>query len=177
MQKMSDILTAQLPSDAEAVQEKVFVTYTFTDQEDRQLPITLLESRYVIASSGTTGLRTWEAALHLCNYLCRPEGRRYAENKNILELGAGTAAVSIFCAKHLGASHVMATDGNELVVDAIKSNIFVNGLDSKGNIEAAALKWGRTYLNDVSVEEDYADGSLDVILAADVVSCNFAEHL
>jgi protein-lysine N-methyltransferase EEF2KMT len=167
MGELSSLLAVRMPPEALAVQDKSYVTYTFT-KDDESLPVTMLESRAVISSSGTTGLRTWEAALHLGAFLRSTEGQRFVKGKQMLELGAGTGLVSLLCAKHLGAQHVMATDGSELVVDAIRSNIFLNGLDNGGVVEAAALKWGYA-LSDESIEEDYNNGTLDVVVGADVV--------
>ena len=102
-------------------------------------------------------------------------GNEIILGKNVLELGAGTGLLSILCAKYLEAGRVIATDGDEVVVDAIKTNIFINELDipegssTRGSIESATLKWGRP-LRATAFEEDYGVGALDVVLGADVVS-------
>jgi ribosomal protein L11 methylase PrmA len=81
--------------------------------------------------------------------------------------------LSILCAKHLGVSAIVATDGDEAVVDAIKTNAFLNGLDgnhpSQKVVETAALKWGRR-INASTFAEDYGMEVPDVLLGADVVS-------
>jgi predicted nicotinamide N-methyase len=81
--------------------------------------------------------------------------------------------LSILCANHLGISGVVATDGDEAVVDAIKTNAFLNEQDgaapSQGLIRTAALKWGR-YIQASTFTEDYGLGAPDVVLGADVVS-------
>lgn len=169
MEILSTLLASKLPPEAISVQEKSYVTYTFASEEFDDLPVTLLESRAVISSSGTTGLRTWEAALHLGAFLTTRMGRDIVRGKQILELGAGTGLVSLLCAKHLDVKSVTATDGSEVVVDAIRANIFLNRLDEDDVVDAASLKWGFP-LMDFSIEEDYSKGSLDVILGADVVS-------
>jgi protein-lysine N-methyltransferase EEF2KMT len=166
---LTSLLAANAAPQATMVQEKVHATYTFANEHDLAHPVTLLESRYVISSAGTTGLRTWEAALHLGAYLMTERGRQHVRGKTILELGSGTGLVSLLCAKHLGAARVVATDGSEVVVDTIKTNMFLNELDEGSKMEAAALKWG-FHLSEMSIEEDYANGSLDLILGADVVS-------
>jgi len=153
-------------------QQKSYVTYTVPlDLRDPEAPmLRLLEARSVLASSGNTGVRTWEAALWLGTYLCSEEGRKLVSGKTVLELGAGTGFLSILCAKHLQARYVLATDGNGEVVDGLKSNIVVNGLERDRRIQAAMLPWANTL-----VDEDLKknDGTLqyDLILGADIVSC------
>ena len=124
--------------------------------------VIILESRYLLASSGTTGLRTWEAALHLGIYLCSPKGRAFIKDQTVLELGAGTGFLSSLCAKYLGARHVLATDGSSEVVEDLQFNIKLNGLDSAGVIGTNILKWGHSL-----------DGTLftthDIVLGADLV--------
>jgi hypothetical protein len=95
------------------------------DSNSHERTVTLLEARSVISSSGTTGLRTWEAALLLGFYLVSETGRASIHGKRLFELGAGTGMLSILCAKHLGVAGVVATDGDEAVVDAIKTNLFL----------------------------------------------------
>ena len=152
--------------------QKSLVTYTAPlELRDPEPPVlTLLETRSVLASSGNTGARTWEAALWLGTYLCCEEGRKMVKGKTILELGAGTGFLSILCAKYLQARCVLATDGNGEVVDGLKSNIVVNGLEREQRIRAAVLQWGNTL-----VDEDImlSDGALqyDLIIGADIVSC------
>lgn len=90
-------------------------------------------------------------------------------DKNVFELGAGTGFVSILCAKHLGAKHVTATDGDEAVIEALKENLFLNGLDDEAKVNASVLRWGRA-LKDSWVEEEFEDWPYDVILGADIVS-------
>lgn len=134
--------------------------------------VTLLESRYVISASGTTGLRTWEAALLLGSFLVSEAGRAIIRGKRVFELGAGTGMLSILCAKHLGVSGIVATDGDEAVVDAIKTNLFLNKLDDESTpaaLRTAALKWGWP-LNAATFAEDYGMEVPDVLLGADVVS-------
>lgn len=180
MSILSSLLSSNLPPESASAQQKAFVTYTYSTRpidgpaSSNELPVTLLESRAVISSSGTTGLRTWEAALHLGNFLMSENGNEIIRGKNVLELGAGTGLLSILCAKYLEAGRVIATDGDEAVVDAIKTNIFINELDipegsTRGSIESATLKWGWP-LQATTFEEDYGVGALDVVLGADVVS-------
>jgi predicted nicotinamide N-methyase len=137
----------------------------FSSSDDHVPSITTLESRSVIASAGTTGRRTWEAALHLAKYLVE-SGSGHVRGKKVLELGAGTGLVSILCARWLGARHVTATDGDDSVVEDLQKNIFLNGLDDQGTIYAKQLRWGRV----IDEDEGGSSPDYDVVLGADIVS-------
>jgi predicted nicotinamide N-methyase len=181
MSAMSSLLISSVPSEAESAQQKAFVTYAFPHQstednvsDDRT--VTLLEARSVISSSGTTGLRTWEAALLLGSYLASSKGQPSIQGKRLFELGAGTGMLSILCAKHLGIAGIVATDGDEAVVDTIKTNFFLNGLNSDDSdassqcvLRTAALKWGWP-MDATTFQEDYGMEVPDIVLGADVVS-------
>ncbi|KAJ9667086.1 hypothetical protein H2201_002921 [Coniosporium apollinis] len=162
MSLLPSFLSSNLPSESTIAQQKAYVTYTFSHLN---ASVTLLEYRSVISSSGTTGLRTWEAALHLGSFLAsNPES---VAGKNVLELGAGTGLLSILCAEGLGVKRAMATDGDEGVVDALKSNIFLNGLEGSRKIESSVLRWGRT-IRTTAFEEDFDDDPYDIVLGADI---------
>lgn len=180
MSAMSTLLTSNIPSEADSAQQKAFVTYSYPlhsadDSTPDEQAVTLLEARSVISGSGTTGLRTWEAALLLGSFLTTKEGRRLIEGQRVFELGAGTGVISILCAKHLGATAVVATDGDEAVVDAIKTNLFLNGLDVDNltgcQVRTAALKWGWP-VDATAFSEDYGMEMPNVLVGADVVSAS-----
>lgn len=127
--------------------------------------ITLLESRSLISASGTTGLRTWEAALHMGQYLC--VNPPLVKGKRVLELGAGTGYLAVLCAKYLGASHVMASDGSEEVVGKLLDSFRLNGLQGSGKISGKGLKWGHA----VADKDGQAWGGrleLDTVIGADI---------
>ncbi|KAI9797181.1 MAG: hypothetical protein M1833_005590 [Piccolia ochrophora] len=165
---LANLLTSSIPSETGSAQQKTFVTYTVPGQlsyppEDRQT-LTMLESRSLIASSGTTGLRTWEAALHLATYLMSPKGSMLVKNKNVLELGAGTGFLSILCAKFLEAALTLATDGSQEVVEDMKNNIFLNGLDDQ-IIKSKLYRWGQILPHRAADDQGQA---WDVVLGADI---------
>ena len=113
--------------------------------------------------SKVTGYRTWEGALHLASYLTSAQSSpSLIKNKSVLELGAGTGFLSILCAKYLSAKSVIATDGDESVVEAIKTNAKLNSVE----VEAKKLWWG-TGLNETGLGSSY-----DVVVGADIV-CGF----
>jgi len=153
-----------LPSEAVAAQQPSYVTYTFTTASVPVPHITLLEKHSVISVSGTTGAGTWEAAIHLGRYLVSDAGADLIRGKRVLELGAGTGLLSILCARWLGSAHVTATDGDDGVVEALESNIFLNGLQQSGRIDARSLKWGWALEDD----EGGNQREVDVVIAADV---------
>ncbi|KAF1847504.1 uncharacterized protein K460DRAFT_279312 [Cucurbitaria berberidis CBS 394.84] len=176
MSAMGTLLTSCVPSEADSAQQKAFVTYSYplhlnNGSTSDERTVTLLEARSVISSSGTTGLRTWEAALLLGSYLASESGRTIIRGKRLFELGAGTGMLSILCAKYLEVAGIVATDGDEAVVDAIKTNMFLNGLDTDDSsgcqVRTAALKWGWP-MDATTFSEDYGMETPDVLFGADV---------
>jgi hypothetical protein len=169
MNSLSSLLSSRVPSDADLAQQKSFVTYTISPLPSNfnDIPtITLHESRNVVAAAGTTGLRTWEAALHLGNYLCK-NADTLVYGKSILELGVGTGYVSVLCAKHLGASHVLSTDGSDDVISGLSTNFYLNGLQDDTIIEGKELKWGQALLGGEHPQWN-AGRHIDLVLGADL---------
>jgi protein-lysine N-methyltransferase EEF2KMT len=176
MSSLSLLLSSTLLPETETVQQKAYVTYSFgtapnisssTAQPAQDRQITLLESRNIISSSGTTGFRTWEAALHLASYLTSGHTSVQVAGKMVLELGAGTGCVSIACAKFLGAARVVATDGDEGVIDVLKANVFLNDLP-RDSVVASVLRWGAGLQSSV-LTDGGDERPFDLVLAADVV--------
>ncbi|KAE9375524.1 hypothetical protein N431DRAFT_370046 [Stipitochalara longipes BDJ] len=169
MNCLSSLLASSLPSEMTSAQQKSYVTYTLSSlplQDQATSSITLLEARNLVAASGTTGLRTWEAALHLGNYLCMKQDILVC-GKSILELGAGTGYVSILCAKLLRASHVMATDGSDDVVASLSTNFYLNDLQDSTIIDGKELKWGRALVGGEDPQWNGGRG-IDLVLGADL---------
>ncbi|KAI7917712.1 hypothetical protein M9X92_007276 [Pyricularia oryzae] len=178
---LTALMSQPTPSEATAAQQKSYVTYhlSLLDQpssSSSSKSITLLENRHLIAASGTTGLRTWEAALHLGQYLCL-HADSLVSGRRVLELGAGTGYLSMLCAAHLGAAHVVASDGSDDVVANLPEGAFLNGLQHEGQAAAAAaeraavqpmdLKWGHAL---VGTEDARWNGGepVHLVLGADV---------
>lgn len=179
MSRLSVLLASPIPSELTAAQQKAYVTYSLALIEQAStsgvelrgsMPtatITLLESRNLVAASGTTGLRTWEACLQLGNYLCSPDCPVTIANKSVLELGTGTGYLAVLCAKYLDASHVIASDGAETVVADLPTNFFLNGLQDDSRIEAYEFLWGHPLMG--GEEQEWKSGrQIDVVLGADV---------
>lgn len=174
MSALTVLLATPLPSEVDAAQQKCYVTYALSLLPPpavgaSQPAITLLENRSLISAGGTTGLRTWEAALHLGQYLC--ERPAIVRDKRVLELGAGTGYLSILCARHLDAVHVIASDGSDDVLGNIPDNLYLNGLqDTNGTsvrIAPMNVKWGHAL---VGADEQRWNGgrAIDVVLGADI---------
>lgn len=166
---LSSLLSSSVPTEATSKQAKSSVTYALSSlsSEDGEPPsITLLESRNLLAAAGTTGLRTWEAALHLGEYLCA-NSQNLIQGRSILELGAGTGYISILCARHLCASHVVATDGSDEVVASLPENFTLNGLQDMSIVQAKELKWGHALAGGEQSEWN-KDKKVDLVLGADV---------
>lgn len=170
MDRLCQLISTPLLPEAVEAQKKSIVTYRLS-----LLPsptcIDILENRSLIAAGGTTGLRTWEAALHLGQFLCANSD--LVEGKRVLELGAGTGYLSILCAKCLGAAHVTASDGSEEVVDSLPDNLVLNRVEWKYNPPTAGLvspkllKWGHALLG--TEEAEWNGGQkVDVVIGADV---------
>lgn len=158
-----------MPPEAISAQQRSYVTYTLSSlSHSNNVPtITLLEARNLLAATGTTGFRTWEACLHLGAYLCSPSCDTSVTGRNVLELGAGTGYLSILCAKHLNAAQVTVTDGSDTIVADLPTNFYLNGLQDSSVIEAKELKWGQALLG--GEEAEWNKGRpVNVILGADV---------
>jgi predicted nicotinamide N-methyase len=176
MSCLATLMSSELPSETTAVQQKSYVTFTTLpenvsreDEEKEDPTMTLLERRQLISGSLTTGYRTWEAALHLGAYFLSGSGQELIKGKSILELGAGTGFLAILCAKNLGAAHVTTTDGDEGVVEALKENLFLNGLDDERKVLTSVLRWGHG-VRGSWVQDDFEEYPYDTVIGADIVS-------
>lgn len=111
-------------------------------------------------AAGQTGVAVWNSCLLLTRLLdaLTQQSPTWLEHKTVVELGCGAGLASISAAK-LGASRVLATDGNSNVVELAKRNIICNDVQHKA--EAITLQWG--FLDAV----DYAD-TADVIIGSDL---------
>ncbi|KAG8624412.1 hypothetical protein KVT40_007479 [Elsinoe batatas] len=165
LEALSELMVEEMPSEMDAARQQSWVTYA-TSIDGKDSDIAILESRSVISGSGTTGLRTWEAALHLGSYLLTSKDSAFSiRGKHILELGAGTGLLSILCGKTLQASKVLSTDGSEEVVDSLKTNIQANTVESV--VTAGVLRWG-WHLKDTLLAMLDPDDHIDTVLGADV---------
>lgn len=160
-------MTQPLPAESTVAHKKSFVTYTVPMAKLDAKQVTLLESPFLLASCGTTGFRTWEAALFLGTYLASPFGSDLVAGKNVIELGAGTGFLSILCAKHLRARHVLATDGSREVVTDMAINLGLNALNKCDHIQVGQLQWGHHLIDGVA-DRRGAGHAYDLVIGADV---------
>ena len=166
--------TAKPMSAFKAAQQRSIVSYYLPSDFSSQSPacIYIEEARNLLAARGTTGLRVWDASLHLA-YFLSTEGASMVHGKTVLELGAGTGLLSILCAGALKAAKVIATDGDADVVDNIQSNADLNPAilgkpPDKRKLEAKVLDWADIESLPKLLKQEGKELSLDVILGADI---------
>lgn len=182
MQELNDNLMDALgmlvaqpkPNSLELAQQLSHVKYTAplqpSSNSDRE--VTTIESRGLILSGGTTGNRTWETALHLGSFLASPAGEELVRGKRVIELGAGTGFLSLFCARHLGVQGVVSSDREPVLINNMRECVRFNrqGKDSFP-FYPAVWDWGTTLEKTEElgpfVEEDGL--RFDVALGADLV--------
>ncbi|PYI05709.1 hypothetical protein BO78DRAFT_430426 [Aspergillus sclerotiicarbonarius CBS 121057] len=188
LETYSTLLCTPKPSSIEQAQQLTYITYTAptttttTNQaeggeEPEARTILTSESRNAILTAGTTGHRTWEAALHLATYLsATPEGTAHIAGKRVLELGAGTGLVSMLCAKYLEAEMVVATDREVGLMRQIGDCAERNQLERE-RFRGRIWEWGRDLEScpqdddDGEAEEEWMTGKVefDVALGADLI--------
>ena len=165
---LAQYMAQPLPSANTAALQKGYVTYTAPKWGTNVPQVTLLEAPSLLAASGTTGLRTWDAALLLGTYLISEAGSKHVIGQKIIELGAGTGFLSILCARHLNARQVLTTDGSREVVAELKANLELNNLEEGDLIKSAVLEWGHALIGGPA-DCRGADSPYDLVIGADVV--------
>lgn len=161
MDAWSNLLAQPKPSSLQQAQQLAYITYTAPDS---QRTVITSESRGLILSSGTTGFRTWEAALHQGTYLASSQTQFQLQGKRILELGAGTGFLSLFIAKHLSPEVVVATDREPALIESIADCAQKNRL-REGVLLPGLWEWGTS--------SSFGDMEFDIALGADLVGLPF----
>lgn len=131
--------------------------------------VVIKETPKVISGNGTTGLRTWEAALYLANYL--NSNPIEFKNKSICELGTGTGLVGLALAKYYHNEinpirEIIFTDGDASLIENLSKAFQINDLVINSTIKTQQLLWGTTNPN--NSEFIQTPPSVDYIVAADV---------
>ncbi|KAJ5109740.1 hypothetical protein N7532_002385 [Penicillium argentinense] len=175
METWASLLTTPKPPALQQAQQLSKIKYTAPSPGSERTVITS-ESRGVILSGGTTGNRTWEAALHLGSFLSTPPGAELVRGKRIIELGAGTGFLSLFCARHLDVKNVVCTDREMFLVENMRECVRLNNLEVEGggNLMVPTIwDWGtpldldKTELSDDSSGE--GEMEFDIALGADLI--------
>ncbi|KAJ5681480.1 uncharacterized protein N7477_001420 [Penicillium maclennaniae] len=179
MESWGNLVILPKPSALEQAQQLSSIKYTAPIQPQNstsatnERTINILESRGLILSGGTTGNRTWEAALHLGSFLSTPTGMALIHDKRVIELGAGTGFLSLFCARHLGVKGVVATDRELFLIENMRACARLNRTDEDGDIPfyPAIWDWGTTLEKTEEMNSMTGGGKLefDVALGADLI--------
>ena len=111
-------------------------------------------------AAGRTGVAVWNSALLLVRLMdfITMKDPSWLHGKTVLELGCGTGVTSIAMQK-LGASHVIATDGNPNVLELAKTNVERNNISNA--VKVSELQWG--LMNAI----DYSD-TADIVIGSDL---------
>mmetsp|Transcript_1135 Transcript_1135/g.2976 ORF Transcript_1135/g.2976 Transcript_1135/m.2976 type:complete len:255 (-) Transcript_1135:109-873(-) len=129
------------------------------------------------ADGDLTGLRVWEAAPFLIEFLDQHRSS-LLHGRRVLELGAGTGACGIAAAK-LGARHTvlsdadvsasLATEGGwqtRSTLAQLAENVALNGLRANVDVAVAELRWGSSR-QAAAVGRRW--GPFDTLIASDVL--------
>lgn len=164
MTTWASLLSQPKPDPVQQAQQLSYIKYTAPTTG--KIVITS-ESRGLILSSGTTGFRTWEAALHLGTFLSTPAGRDLMKGKRVVELGAGTGFLSLYCAMDCGVESVVVTDREPALIENISDCVKKNGVE--GIVLPGIWEWG-TPLEEPGIGPDGGKVEFDVAIGADLVS-------
>ncbi|KAJ5782131.1 hypothetical protein N7457_003905 [Penicillium paradoxum] len=181
MECWSTLVSQPKPSALQQAQQLSLVKYTAPTSSSgpsSERTVTTSESRGLILSAGTTGNRTWEAALHLGSFLASEAGEALVRGKRVIELGAGTGFLSLVCARHLGVQSVVVTDREPALIDNIRDCVRHNLPEGRDSIPIypAVWEWGTPLEKSGDLaglasdgNEDEAGLKFDVALGADLI--------
>lgn len=133
--------------------------------------VVIEETPRVISALGTTGMRTWEAALYLSAYLNLRNIN--LEQQRVCELGAGTGLVGLALAKYYHrciapVRQIVFTDISIDLLEKIQKTLASNHISmTDPSIAIRQLAWGTTNVSDQNFEQHPPD--VDYLVAADVI--------
>ncbi|OWA53164.1 putative Protein-lysine N-methyltransferase EEF2KMT [Hypsibius exemplaris] len=136
-------------------------TYFLDDDGSRYVSIPY--EPFVIAN-GTTGLSAWDAGFYLVEWLTmHPE---LVRRKCVVELGSGSGLSGLLICKLFTPSSYTFTDHREDILERIRRNISLNGLQGipSQSVDVMELDWFCSSEQDAERWKD-----TDVLLAADVL--------
>jgi protein-lysine N-methyltransferase EEF2KMT len=173
-QGVSDLLYTSRANLSRAEQTEIYkkrrLTYTPpTDFDFPATPVMIEEAQYLLGSASNVGLRTWEASLRLAHFLWNHQD--LIRSRRVLELGAGTGFLSIFCSAALHAKQVIATDGNERVLESLQHNINLNHPYYGQNTPPVVKKLSWEDAEDfdsMTKSESGAEFKPDIVIGADI---------
>uniref|UniRef100_A0A672YKB3 FAM86 N-terminal domain-containing protein n=2 Tax=Sphaeramia orbicularis TaxID=375764 RepID=A0A672YKB3_9TELE len=119
-----------------------------------------LSESVALISGGTTGLVTWEAALHLTEWAL--DHQQTFRGRTVLELGSGVGLTGIAICRSCQPSTYVFSDCHPTVLQKLRDNVDLNGLDEQ-TVRVEELDWST-----VTDEQLRAFGA-DTVIAADVV--------
>ncbi|KAJ9314946.1 hypothetical protein DTO271D3_4685 [Paecilomyces variotii] len=165
-----ELIAQPKQSPLEQAQQLSYVKYiapkSQVNEESRS--VVTSESRGLILSAGTTGFRTWEAALHLGTFLSTSEGESLVRGKRVIELGAGTGFLSLYCAKYLNVESVLVTDREPALITNIQDCVSRNELGG-ARIWPAIWEWGSNLEEPSKSQEPDEPWRFDIALGADLI--------
>ena len=126
----------------------------------------MIRNQNLPAAADNTGGDVWMAALLLAHYLTNA-GNKYVDGRKCIELGMGTGIVSL-AATRAGASWMVGTDGNAVMVSLAEINAYTNleRAEREGVFSATQYMWGgATPLG----FDDAAAFTFDTVLISDVL--------
>ena len=107
----------------EALLQPSFKTYFLNDSQH----LTIKEDQFM---QGTTGMKTWSAALSMTEYFCL--NNEFINGKVVLELGCGLGFLGLSCCVN-GAKEVVLTDLHPDVLARCEENVALN----KNNVDVS----------------------------------------
>ncbi|XP_035471808.1 protein-lysine N-methyltransferase EEF2KMT isoform X2 [Scophthalmus maximus] len=122
-----------------------------------------LSESVALISEGTTGLVTWDAALHLAEWAL--DHRHTFTGRTVLELGSGVGLTGITICRSCSPSRFVFSDCHPGVLHKLRANVRLNGLDERQApaVSVEHLDWT------AATEEKLREIGPDVVIAADVV--------
>ena len=112
-----------------------------------------------------TGLRIYLGCFCCISLLQSKNIKQLLQNKNVLELGAGAAALSLIGLRNINVNSITITDGNQSAVELAKMNVELVQPISK--CQVANLSWMEN--NDDFVMKYNNDKKFDVVIASDLM--------
>lgn len=158
-----DLFAELMMSRPKSATDEDLIIYNINDKM-----IKINETPRLISGNGTTGLRTWEAAIYLSNYLVNLD----LKDKNVLELGSGTGLVSLSLIKNENFNNLIITDGDSNLIEQLNKNFKSNGIQLPiDNIKCQSLWWGQDEFPDNVNTVIAADVTYDAEIIPNLVQC------